>query len=107
MASPGKALSLWPHRRRTYVFLLAAPKSHGYSYSLATYVLAGQLAIQGPGAERVSRKHVTITVDPVVEGHAVSLAIEPSLSDYIASLTLVILGGRGKSFQGHGRGPRL
>ncbi|KAI3340578.1 hypothetical protein F4824DRAFT_393612 [Ustulina deusta] len=30
----------------------------------------GQLAIQGPGAERVSRKHVTITVDPVVEGHA-------------------------------------
>ncbi|KAI0505705.1 hypothetical protein F5B22DRAFT_651503 [Xylaria bambusicola] len=30
----------------------------------------GQLAIQGPGAERVSRKHVTITVDPVVEGRA-------------------------------------
>ncbi|KAK5634852.1 hypothetical protein RRF57_010565 [Xylaria bambusicola] len=30
----------------------------------------GQLAIQGPGAERVSRKHVTITVDPVVEGCA-------------------------------------
>ncbi|KAI1273080.1 hypothetical protein F5Y07DRAFT_275664 [Xylaria sp. FL0933] len=30
----------------------------------------GQLAIQGPGAERVSRKHVTITVDPVAEGHA-------------------------------------
>ncbi|KAI0400764.1 hypothetical protein F4802DRAFT_609841 [Xylaria palmicola] len=30
----------------------------------------GQLAIQGPGAERVSRKHVTITVDKVDEGHA-------------------------------------
>ncbi|KAI0428911.1 hypothetical protein F5Y09DRAFT_274275 [Xylaria sp. FL1042] len=30
----------------------------------------GQLAIQGPGAERVSRKHVTITVGPVAEGHA-------------------------------------
>ncbi|TGJ82685.1 hypothetical protein E0Z10_g6082 [Xylaria hypoxylon] len=30
----------------------------------------GQLAIQGPGAERVSRKHVTITVDSVEEGHA-------------------------------------
>lgn len=30
----------------------------------------GQLAIQGPGAERVSRKHVTITVDKVEEGHA-------------------------------------
>ncbi|KAI0976834.1 hypothetical protein F4678DRAFT_125862 [Xylaria arbuscula] len=30
----------------------------------------GQLAIQGPGAERVSRKHVTITVDPVDEGYA-------------------------------------
>ncbi|KAI0421834.1 hypothetical protein F5X98DRAFT_224393 [Xylaria grammica] len=31
----------------------------------------GQLAIQGPGTERVSRKHVTIAVDPVEEGHAV------------------------------------
>ncbi|GAP85417.1 putative DNA damage response protein [Rosellinia necatrix] len=30
----------------------------------------GQLAIQGPGAEKVSRKHVTITVDKVEEGHA-------------------------------------
>ncbi|KAI0876956.1 hypothetical protein GGS24DRAFT_449628 [Hypoxylon argillaceum] len=30
----------------------------------------GQLAIQGPGAERVSRKHVTITVDKVGDGHA-------------------------------------
>ncbi|KAI1737752.1 hypothetical protein F4680DRAFT_205380 [Xylaria scruposa] len=30
----------------------------------------GQLAIQGPGAERVSRKHVTITVDKVEDGHA-------------------------------------
>ncbi|KAI8950619.1 hypothetical protein F4801DRAFT_602184 [Xylaria longipes] len=36
----------------------------------ADCVLAGQLAIQGPGAERVSRKHVTITVDEVEEGHA-------------------------------------
>ncbi|KAI1173585.1 hypothetical protein F4777DRAFT_444304 [Nemania sp. FL0916] len=30
----------------------------------------GQLAIQGPGAERVSRKHVIIIVDQVEEGHA-------------------------------------
>ncbi|KAI0439874.1 hypothetical protein F4803DRAFT_529528 [Xylaria telfairii] len=30
----------------------------------------GQLAIQGPGAERVSRKHVTISVDKVEDGHA-------------------------------------
>ncbi|KAI1746784.1 hypothetical protein F4782DRAFT_474497 [Xylaria castorea] len=30
----------------------------------------GQLAIQGPGAERVSRKHVTIAVDNVEDGHA-------------------------------------
>ncbi|KAJ8104854.1 hypothetical protein ONZ43_g7658 [Nemania bipapillata] len=30
----------------------------------------GQLAIQGPGAERVSRKHVTIVVDKVGDGHA-------------------------------------
>ncbi|KAI0183056.1 hypothetical protein EV127DRAFT_33905 [Xylaria flabelliformis] len=30
----------------------------------------GQLAIQGPGAERVSRKHVTIAVDKVEDGHA-------------------------------------
>ncbi|KAI1421506.1 hypothetical protein F5Y12DRAFT_702265 [Xylaria sp. FL1777] len=34
----------------------------------------GQLAIQGPGAERVSRKHVTITVDPVADGHAEVMA---------------------------------
>ncbi|KAI1818952.1 hypothetical protein F4861DRAFT_548019 [Xylaria intraflava] len=30
----------------------------------------GQLAIQGPGAAKVSRKHVTITVDTVEDGHA-------------------------------------
>ncbi|KAI1433482.1 hypothetical protein GGR50DRAFT_668282 [Xylaria sp. CBS 124048] len=30
----------------------------------------GQIAIQGPGTERVSRKHVAITVDAVEEGHA-------------------------------------
>ncbi|KAI0108875.1 hypothetical protein GGR51DRAFT_513410 [Nemania sp. FL0031] len=30
----------------------------------------GQLAIRGPGAEKVSRKHVTITVDKVEDGHA-------------------------------------
>ncbi|KAJ8129479.1 hypothetical protein O1611_g4150 [Lasiodiplodia mahajangana] len=30
----------------------------------------GQLAIKGPGAEKVSRKHVTITVDKVEDGHA-------------------------------------
>ncbi|KAI0533634.1 hypothetical protein GGR58DRAFT_99426 [Xylaria digitata] len=30
----------------------------------------GQLAIRGPGAEKVSRQHMTITVDPVEDGHA-------------------------------------
>ncbi|KAI8623766.1 hypothetical protein F5Y19DRAFT_349765 [Xylariaceae sp. FL1651] len=30
----------------------------------------GQLAIRGPGAEKVSRKHVTIIVNAVEEGHA-------------------------------------
>lgn len=48
------------------------------AYSVSTFNtpvananLAGQLAIRGEGAERVSRKHVTIQVDEVTEGDGV------------------------------------
>ncbi|KAI0550527.1 hypothetical protein F4679DRAFT_204987 [Xylaria curta] len=48
----------------------------------------GQLAIQGPGAERVSRKHVTITVDKVEDGHAEVMRSR-------AKLTIEDLGSKG------------
>ncbi|KAI0015690.1 hypothetical protein F4780DRAFT_762648 [Xylariomycetidae sp. FL0641] len=34
----------------------------------------GQLAIRGPGSEKISRKHVTIQVDPVNEGDAENMS---------------------------------
>ncbi|KAI3324879.1 hypothetical protein HD806DRAFT_521897 [Xylariaceae sp. AK1471] len=48
----------------------------------------GQLAIQGPGAERVSRKHVTISVKEVEEGHAEVMGSR-------SSITIEDLGSKG------------
>ncbi|KAI0473594.1 hypothetical protein GGR56DRAFT_666725 [Xylariaceae sp. FL0804] len=54
-ALEGKRLWLRPGKRYLFGRTVAEP---------------GQLAIRGPGAEKVSRKHVTIAVDPVEEGDA-------------------------------------
>ncbi|KAI2638622.1 hypothetical protein GGS21DRAFT_449239 [Xylaria nigripes] len=60
LENEGEALGhkrLWLRPGKRYVFGRTAAKS-------------GQLAIQGPGTERVSRKHVTIIVDAVKDGDA-------------------------------------
>lgn len=53
--------------------------------SSADCLLAGQLAIHGPGAEKVSRKHVTIAVDKVEEGQAVRPVLPIRLPTLTAS----------------------
>ncbi|KAI1465308.1 uncharacterized protein F4812DRAFT_117469 [Daldinia caldariorum] len=54
----GKRLWLRPGKRYLFGRTVAEPDAK----------LAGQLAIKGEGAERVSRKHVTVQVDQVNEG---------------------------------------
>ncbi|KAK7985473.1 FHA domain-containing protein [Apiospora saccharicola] len=75
-AFEGKRLWLRPGKR--YLFgrtvaerkRLATPPD---TYASANDQEAGQLAIKGPKANTVSRKHVTISVDPVKKGDSQSL----------------------------------
>lgn len=90
MASPWKTLSFRSHRRRAYVIAFA-PVNLERAVSSADCLLAGQLAIHGPGAEKVSRKHVTITVDKVEEGHAVRLFVPLRWSTLSAPPSLTVV----------------
>ncbi|KAK8061604.1 FHA domain-containing protein [Apiospora phragmitis] len=80
-AFEGKRLWLRPGKRylfgRTVAERKIAPKQLANpipSYATANDWQAGQLAIKGPKANTVSRKHVTIQVDPVREGDSQSLS---------------------------------
>ncbi|KAI1492712.1 hypothetical protein F5X96DRAFT_677569 [Biscogniauxia mediterranea] len=64
-ALEGKRLWLRPGKRYLFGRTSAGP---------------GQLAIKGPGADKVSRKHVTIKVDPVAEGGAEAMMSRPRVT---------------------------
>lgn len=69
----------------------------------ADCLLAGQLAIHGPGAEKVSRKHVTITVEKVEDGDAVRLDMLAHANCAIAAADCNLPGSYGKPLHGHHR----